>query len=203
MRLIVTKLFATAGVSVLLALPFADADARSGVLASVTRIGLPALLATVAVFLAAVAFYCRSLQRCLERIRPEARAASPRSVWLMFLIPYNFVEDFFIVHNVATSLRAEAAVNPALGRLRGSGTASGLGWCTAQIISLIPNQAGEAAGAVALVLWIVHWRFIARANALLGPAPRAERHAPGNRAAPAGLGRGDPAPARREDTSPA
>jgi hypothetical protein len=150
----------------------ADAGARSGVLASVTRIGVPALLALVTLFLAGVAFYCRALQTCLERIRPEARAASPRSVWLMFLIPYNFVEDFFIVRHVATSLRAEAAANPALGRLRGFGTVSGLGWCTAQIISLAPNPAGEAAGAVALVLWVVHWRFIARVNALLADPAR-------------------------------
>ncbi|HEY0014704.1 MAG TPA: hypothetical protein VGC13_00235 [Longimicrobium sp.] len=169
MRLFLLKLFATAGVSLLLALPFVDADARSGVLASVARIGLPALLVSIAVFLIAVAFYCRSLQTCLERIRPEARAASPRSVWLMFLIPYNFVEDFFIVRNVAASLRAEAAVNPALGQMRGSGTVSGLGWCTAQIVSLAPNHVGEAAGAVALVLWLVHWRFIAQVNQRLRP----------------------------------
>jgi hypothetical protein len=175
MRLFLLKLVATAGVTVLLALPFVDADARSGVLASVAKIGVPALVVSVAVFLAAVAFYCRSLQTCLERIRPEARAASPRSVWLMFLIPYNFVEDFFIVRNVAASLRAEAAVNPVLGHLRGFGTVSGLGWCTAQIISLIPNGLGEAAGAVALVLWIVHWRFIARVNARLIPNPNQAR----------------------------
>lgn len=179
MRLILLKLLATAGVTVLLALPFVDADARSGVLASVTKIGVPSLLVSVAVFLAAVAFYCRSLQTCLERIRPEARAASPRSVWLMFLIPYNFVEDFFIVRNVATSVRAEAAVNPVLGQLRGFGTVSGLGWCTAQVISLLPNPVGEAAGAVALVLWIVHWRFIARVTALLGLASTRAASDPG------------------------
>lgn len=179
MRIILLKLLATAGVSLLLALPFVDADARSGVLASVTRIGLPALLVSVAAFLAAVAFYCRSLQTCLERIRPEARTASPRSVWLMFLIPYNFVEDFFIVRAVATSLRAEAVANPVLGQLRGFGTVSGLGWCTAQIISLLPNLVGEAAGAVALVLWIVHWRFIARVNALLRPESSRSARNPG------------------------
>jgi hypothetical protein len=184
MRLVLLKLLATAGVTVLLALPFVDADARSGILASATGIGLPALLVSGAVFLAAVAAYCRSLETCLERIRPRARAASPRSVWLMFLVPYNFVEDFFIVRNVAASLRAEAAVNPALGELRGFGTVSGLGWCTAQIISLLPNHVGEAAGAVALVLWIVHWRFIARANALLRPGPHAEGQPPASRAAP-------------------
>lgn len=203
MRLFLLKLVATAGVTVLLALPFVDADARSGVLATVARVGLPALTAAVAVFLTAVAFYCRSLQTCLERIRPEARAASPRSVWLMFLIPYNFVEDFFIVRNVAASLRAEAAVNPVLGHLRGSGMVSGLGWCTAQIISLLPNRVGEAAGAVALVLWIVHWRFIARVNARLRPLPHAGRHPPAVGAAPVGSSRCDPGPARPGDTSPA
>lgn len=110
----------------------------------------------------------------LKRIRPEARAAHPRSVWLMFLIPYNFVEDFFIVHHVARSLRAEAEVNPALADLRSFGAASGLGWCAAQIVSLMPNRVGEIAGLVALVLWVVHWRFITRANHLLrDPAPAA------------------------------
>jgi hypothetical protein len=168
--MIIAKLFATALVALALAYPFLDPDARAGVLGSVAKVGIPALVLLVAAFLAAVALYCRTLQRCLDRIRPEARAAHPRSVWLMFLIPYNFVEDFFIVHNVARSLRAEAAVNPALAGVRSYGAASGLGWCTAQIVSLMPNQAGELAGAVALVLWIVHWRFVARTTALLGHA---------------------------------
>jgi hypothetical protein len=75
LRLLLLKLLATAGVAVLLALPFVDADARSGVLASAARVGLPALVVSV------------------------------------------------------------------------------------------------PAGAVALVLWIVHWRFIAQVNRLLGPSP--------------------------------
>lgn len=170
MAVILGKLFATALVALALVYPFVDPHARAGVLASVAKIGVPALLGLVAAFLTAVALYCRTLQRCLERIRPEARAAKPRSVWLMFLIPYNFVEDFFIVHNVARSLRAEAAVNPALTQLRSYGAVSGLGWCTAQIVSLMPNRAGELAGVVAFALWLVHWRFIARASALLANA---------------------------------
>jgi hypothetical protein len=169
LMLFLLKLVATAGVTLLLSLPFIDADTRAGVLASVARIGLPALLMLIVVFLAAVALYCRSLQSCLELIRPEARAASARSVWVMFVIPYNFVEDFFIVHNIARSLRAEAAVNPVLGHLRSFGAVSGLGWCTAQIISLVPNQIGEVAGVMALVLWVIHWRFIAQVNSLLRP----------------------------------
>jgi FtsH-binding integral membrane protein len=167
--LLFLKLIATAGVSLLLSLPLINEDARAGVLASVAKIGLPALLILIVMFLAAVAFYCRSLQRCLELIRPEARAASPRSVWLMFVIPYNFIEDFFIVHNIVKSLRAEASVNPVLSHLRSFGAISGLGWCTAQIISLVPNQIGEIAGVMALGLWAIHWRFIAQINLLLRP----------------------------------
>ncbi len=169
-RLLFFKLTATALVSLGLAYPLMAADARAGVLASVARIGLPTLLVLVTAFLAMVALYCRTLQRCLERVRRESRAANPGSVWLMFLIPYNFVEDFFIVHNVARSLRAEAAVNPALTGLRGYGAASGLGWCTAQIVSLVPNRVGEIAGVVAFVLWLVHWRFIAGVTRLLSAA---------------------------------
>lgn len=64
MRLIVLKLLAAALVSAGLAYPFVDGDAGAGVLASGARIGVPALVALIAAFLAAVALYCRSLQRC-------------------------------------------------------------------------------------------------------------------------------------------
>jgi hypothetical protein len=85
----------------------------------------------------------------------------------MFLLPYNFIEDFFIVANVSGSLKAEAAASPALPRFRSFGMISGIGWCAAQIISLVPNQLGSIAGIVAIVLWAWHWAFIRRANAAL------------------------------------
>jgi len=150
MKPLLFKLVATAAVGVALVYPFVNLDRRSGVLASVERLGWLAV-----VFLIAVALYCRSLQRCLELVRPGARAAAPKSVWLMFLIPYNFVEGFFIIHNVSRSLRVQARTDACLAGFRS------FGWCTAQMVSLVPSRVGELAGVVAIGLWLVHWRFIA------------------------------------------
>ncbi|WP_416051894.1 hypothetical protein [Cupriavidus basilensis] len=175
MGLMSFKLCATLLVAVGLLYPFANPDARSGVLASVWQTGWLPVSAVVLAFLAAVGLYCRSLQRCLEQIGPAARAAKPASVWLMFLLPYNFVEDFFIVGNVSRSIRAEAATNARLAGLTGFGFVSGFGWCAAQIVSLLPNAVGELAGGVALLCWGVHWRLVVKVNRLLS--------APGERVA--------------------
>lgn len=106
---------------------------------------------------------------------PDARSGVLASVWLMFLLPYNFVEDFFIVGNVSRSIRAEAATNARLAGLTGFGFVSGFGWCAAQIVSLLPNAVGELAGGVALLCWGVHWRLVVKVNRLLS--------APGERVA--------------------
>lgn len=122
------------------------------------------------VFLALILCYALDLIKCLKLVSPAARAATPQSVWLMFLLPYNFIEDFFIVANIAKSLKAEAAVNPALATLQSYAMLPGLGWCTAQVISLVPNVLGSVAGLVAIGCWICHWLFIRRANKLLSAA---------------------------------
>ena len=145
-----------------------DPAMRSGALASLEALGWLPVFLIVGVFLIAVAIYCRSLQRCLSLVAPARRVAEPRSVWYMFLIPYNFIEDFFIVKNVARSLENEARLNPRLANIKHFGAVSGYGWCSAQLVSLLPNLAGEIAAVVALFFWLIHWRFIWRINSLLG-----------------------------------
>lgn len=167
------KLVATAAVACLLAAPFLHPQAGKGVLGEVEALGWGPAAAVVLGFFGLVALYCRSLQRCLTLVRPSCRAAAPRSVWLMFLLPYNFIEDFFIVHHVAQSIRAEAALNSRLSHLKRYGAFSGFGWCAAQIVSLWPNQVGAAAGFIALPLWFWHWLFVARTNRQLAGDPRA------------------------------
>lgn len=174
MRLLLFKLLATTLVAATLLYPFIEPNLRVGVIASLEAIGLLEALMLTTIFLSAVALYCRTLQRCLQLIRPEVRTIRPRSVWYMFLIPYNFVEDFFIINNVTKSLRAEAQLNSSMLNLKSFGAVSGFGWCTAQIVSLVPTQVGEAASVIALILWIVHWRLITRVNKLLSEgSPRA------------------------------
>jgi hypothetical protein len=169
--LLALKILLTVPVAVLLAYPFFDPSSGAGVLGELSLLGPGPALLVAGAFLALVFVYCRDLSTVLSLVRPEARTAAPASVWWMFLIPYNFVEDFFIVANVARSLRREAVHHEAL-RARGSdGMITGLGWCAAQIVSLAPSEVGAVAGLVALPLWALHWREIRRAIALLrGPA---------------------------------
>ena len=167
MKLFIFKLVATALVTAALLYPFFNPDGHVGVLTTLESIGwLPALM-LVAVFLMGIVLYCRSLQRCLSLIRPACRTAPPKSVWLMLILPYNFVEDFFIINNIVRSLRNEAKIHPRLGLLKHFGAVSGFGWCSAQIVSLSPNLLGMLASLAGLVLWAIHWRFIARVNRLL------------------------------------
>ncbi|MFN3986674.1 MAG: hypothetical protein ACK4KV_14360 [Rhodocyclaceae bacterium] len=175
--LIAVKIVLTIPVAYALVYPFLNPDVSGGIFKEFEVLGLVGSIIFAAVFLALVFLYCRDLSRSLALVRPSARTASPRSVWLMFLIPYNFVEDFFIVANVANSLRAEAQSNKALLPFRRFGMVSGLGWCSAQIVSLLPNELGAVAGALALPLWIVHWRLIRRVNAVLAQAAAACKHA--------------------------
>lgn len=161
------KLLLTVPVAYLLAYPLVRPESGAGVLDEVARVGSVGAMAIVALFLVLVFLYCRDLQHVLARLRPESRTATPRSVWLMFLIPYNFVEDFFIVHNVARSVQNEKAVHPALKTLPGGGWVAGFGWCAAQIVSLIPTTLGTVGSVIAVPFWVYHWYWVRRAIGLL------------------------------------
>lgn len=118
-------------------------------------------------FLGFVALYCMSLQQCLELIKPENRKANPKSVWYMFLLPFNFVEDFFIVIDVSNSINEESKSNPKLASIKDSGVVLGIGWCIAQILSFIPNYVGQIAGLLSFILVLIHWKHIVKINQLL------------------------------------
>ena len=166
--LFLLKLVLTAGVCGLIWWSLSEPD--QGILAEVTAFG-PVVGALVALaFLAAVIAYCRDLVRLMHALRPASRRASPTSFWLMLVIPWNFVEDFFIIASLAASLRSEAADRPDLiGRWGRFGLVSGLAWCGLQIVSLVPHPVGSAAGLLALPFWLWHWRFARRARADLAP----------------------------------
>lgn len=170
MNILVLKLALTLLVVVAFALPFFYPSLGSGFLEELEILGVGGALLTLTIFLVFVFFYCKDLQKTLEMIEPEHRVASPKSVWFMFLIPYNFVEDFFIVRNIAVSIKNEAKNNLALKELRYFGLYSGIGWCTAQILSLAPSYLGKTASIIAIVLWVIHWKFIRKTNKRLGSA---------------------------------
>jgi len=174
--LTLTKIILSVPIGYGLALPFlsgsdrgsnTDSDRAGGILAEIQHFGAAGATLAIVGFLLLVFFYARDLKRSLALVSPGARKAAPSSVWLMFLLPYNFIEDFFIVANVARSLQAEAQSNAALARFRSFGLTSGIGWCAAQIVSLLPTLTGSIAGLVALVFWAWHWTFVKRANRVL------------------------------------
>ena len=171
------KIALTVPVTYALAYPFLNASAAGGVFKEVELLGVFWGAVLVIAFFTLIFLYCRDLFRSLSLVRPSARTASPRSVWLMFLLPYNFVEDFFIIANVANSLRREAQHNRALHPFKRFGMVSGMGWCTLQIFSLLPNGVGSIAGVLALPLWIIHWRCIRQMNQALREASRASMKA--------------------------
>ena len=162
-----------------LAYPLIYPSKGGGILREVEMLGTIGAIVVIAVFLALVYAYASDLRTTLKLVDRGSRAAEPNSVWLMFLLPYNFIEDFFIIANVAKSLEAESRINPALFGLRSFGRISGVGWCVAQVVSLIPDTIGAIAGAVAAVLWIWHWVFVRRANKMLGGSQASVATLPG------------------------
>lgn len=170
-KLVIFKVIATILVAIVMLYPFWSATGNeagsNGVLASLGAMNLLASSAIFATFIFGVALYCRSLQKCLSLIQPSCQAMNPKMVWLMFVPFYNIVEDFFIILNVTRSIEQEAQINQSLGVLNSFGRVSGFAWCIAQVASLFPSLLGEVAGFIALFFWIIHWRFIAKVNALL------------------------------------
>lgn len=161
------KILLSIPIGIGLVYPFMYPNVSGGVLVEMKIFGPVGSVVAIILFLMLVLLYVLDLIKTLKLVSPDSRKSSPSSVWLMFLLPYNFIEDFFIVYKVAQSLKSEASHNLKLARFKSFGEISGLGWCTAQIVSLIPNQIGLTAGLVALVFWVWHWAFIRRANKML------------------------------------
>ncbi|KWE46184.1 hypothetical protein WL76_28320 [Burkholderia ubonensis] len=150
-----------------LAYPLIYPTEDGGVLGEIEMLGPIGGIVVIAVFLALVYAYASDLRTTLKSVDRGSRVAEPNSVWFMFLLPYNFIEDFFIISNVAKSLEAESRINPALSGLRSFGRISGIGWCLAQVLSLIPDTIGSIASGVAVFLWVWHWVFVRRVNKML------------------------------------
>ena len=155
-RLLAFKLILTLMVCIAFALPFFFSSLESGFLRDFRLLGVTGSVISISVFLILVFFYCQDLQKTLELVHPENRTANPKSVWFMFFIPYNFIEDFFIIYHVSKSIEQESEL------VKHNGLTLGLGWCIAQILSILPGSMGLISAIFAIVLWLGHWYFIKR-----------------------------------------
>lgn len=140
----------------------------SGILGEITATGPVAAVTTIVTFFGLVALYCLTLQRILVRLPKWGRTRSPRSVWLMFALPFNFVEDFFIVNDIAGSLAASPTISDIN---RNIWRATGLAWCALQIVSLLPGPLGLVGGALAMPVWLGNWIHAGSIARTLSRAP--------------------------------
>lgn len=133
----------------------------SGIIGDFKLLGPQVFTITVIIFFAIVAWYCWTLERCLSLLPLNSRLRRPKSVWWMFIIPYNFTEDFFIIYDLAKSLeKTSLPTKNWLVRLDPNGMFTGIGWCSFQFLSLLPNDFGRAMSIGAIILWIPHWLII-------------------------------------------
>lgn len=160
------KLLLSALVACALVYPFLLPE-PIGLAKELAILGVCGAVALGIVFFLLVTMYANDLRMVLILVAPDSRNAKPHSVWWMLVVPYNFIEDFFIIHAITESLRQEASINRKLKKLKSFGAVTGFGWCVAQIGSLIPNQIGSLFAILALIMWVFHWNLIRNVKASL------------------------------------
>ena len=165
-KIILLKIFLTL-LFVTWVFSMSTSDDSMGILKEVAQLGWFGSLFMLFILCVLVAFYCKDLQSTLEGIDHKYRQAQPKSVWLMFLIPYNFIEDFFIIRNVSRSIEFQAEHLDTLRRFNSYGVYSGIGWCCTQILSFLPGYWGLTFSLLTIVLWIYHWRLIKEIKSVL------------------------------------
>ncbi|WP_435299000.1 hypothetical protein [Timonella sp. A28] len=163
-----TTILLTIPVTALLTQPLWAPQWGAGILGEIAAFGPVGSVIAMTIFFGLVALYCQSLKRLLEATRPEARSRTPRSIWLMFAIPFNFVEDFFIVADIHSSMRNDGrTAQPALRLWH----LLGMAWCILQIGSLLPGTIGVTTGTLALIIWAWHWIYTALIHRKLANQP--------------------------------
>lgn len=156
----IIKLVLTLLLVLIVIYPYFEFGQVPGGLNEFQSLGLPLSILITIIFFTAIAFYCKSLQKVLEKITPENRTRKPKSVWYMYLIPFNFIEDFFIVIDLSNSLTNEMKTKANLAKFGDFGLTLGIGWSVAQLFSFIPNIIGQVSGFVGILMWILHWRLM-------------------------------------------
>lgn len=110
-------------------------------------------------FLIPFIFYLIALQNTLEVIRPENRKMEPGMVWLSLIPLFGLIWQFFIVNNLADSLRLE--LDKKNGPVEELKTVQNLGlaYCILFCCSPIPFL-GVLTSIAGIVCWIMFWMKI-------------------------------------------
>ncbi|MFN8240156.1 MAG: hypothetical protein U0X39_05310 [Bacteroidales bacterium] len=97
-----------------------------------------------------------TMQNTLREVKPENRRMDPGLVWLSLIPLFGVVWQFFIVINVADSLKAEfnqRNINAGEDR---PGFGIGLAYCILNCCGIVPFL-GILAAIAGFICWIIYW----------------------------------------------
>jgi hypothetical protein len=138
----------------------------SGVLAALLGGGcLAAVLLGAAIGFVIIVLYILTMQKALNLAGERHRGMQPGMVWLLLIPLFNLVWHFFVVKNVAGSVKGWAAETGV--RVDDAGYAVGLAACVANCCTLVPGL-NLLAGPVGLVCFLVWWVKVAGFTRLMG-----------------------------------
>lgn len=134
-------------------------------------------MALVVMYLAglvAMIFFLGILQNALKKCAPASRTMKPGTVWLTLIPLFGQVWQFFVVVNVARSLRNEFARTGVRCPDPDMGQEIGLGMCVCNCGALLLQPIPlfkDVIGVIGFVLWVAYWFRIANFSRALGARP--------------------------------
>jgi hypothetical protein len=134
----------------------------------------PVLIVLILFGAVAGIFYLLTLQKALTKCAPASRTMKPGKVWLVLIPLFGHVWQFFVVTNIAKSLRNEFARLGAPCLEQTPGQNVGLTACVCALCAtFIPRSfpfllLRDLAAVVGFFSWIAYWVRIANYSRLLG-----------------------------------
>ena len=116
--------------------------------------------------LPALILYVVALQDLLKKCAPESRTTPPGIVWLLLIPAFGLAWQFFVVVNIAKTLRYEFARRGIPSNESSPGQTVGLLLSVCNLCIFIP-LVGGLASLVCVVLWIDYWIKIANYSRIL------------------------------------
>jgi hypothetical protein len=110
-----------------------------------------------------LAFFCLTLQKCLNRCTPQCRTIAPGQVWLLLIPFFNLVWQFIVVSRISSTLANEFRLRNMIKEPE-PGKSLGLAFCILFVCGIVPFL-GILAGIAGLICWILYWVKIANYSA--------------------------------------
>lgn len=137
----------------------AGGNPDAAVAAMMASLFIPILIGA-AIGIAIQIFFCLTLSKALQQVRPKLREMEPGQVWLLLIPLFNLYWVFVVTGKVPESLKSEFYERGM--RKRGDDYGANLGkWYAICMIASIIPCVGSIIGLVGVVMWIMFWVKIA------------------------------------------